>query len=104
MDLCHDTAVSNLDTAVLNFDTDWRQFMENICERRTVLSSMQRDFFAKFERNMADLHHHINDPSLITSVISFSLYDRWCAQSELHRSFLKAFVRLQCRLVNILVC
>ena len=41
------------DTAVSNFDTDWRQIMENIflryfwmcSERRTVLSSMQRDFF-----------------------------------------------------------
>ena len=77
-------------------------------ERRTVLSSIQRDFFwQNFERNMADLHQHINDHiaigSLITSVISFSLYDRWRAQSELHRSYLTAFDRLQCRLVN-LVC
>ena len=43
------------DTAVSNFDTDWRPIMENnflryfwLCsERRRVLSSMQRDFFAK---------------------------------------------------------
>ena len=41
--------------AVSNFDMDWRQIMENIfwryfwmcSERRTVLSSMQRDFLAK---------------------------------------------------------
>ena len=65
-----------------------RQF----CRRCNVI------FSQNFERNMADLRHHINNPiaigSLITSVISFSLHDRWRAQSELCRSYLEAFIRL----------
>ena len=38
---------------------------------------------------------------VITSVIRFSLYDRWRAQSELHRSYLEAFVSLRNALLRI---
>ena len=76
--------------------------MEKIClcylwirsERRRILSSMQRDFFRK-------ISNKISPTCVIKSVISFSLYDRWRAQSELHRSYLEAFVRLRNALLRI---
>ena len=78
----------------------WRYFWMR-SERRTVLSSMQRDFCEKFKKKFgrpASSHQrsyktvdHISNSFFINGV------------ARIIGSYLEAFVMLQCRLVN-LVC